>query len=126
MSPFINTKRAERLAELSSDLPWGINIWMGVIVKRAQYKNRLSFPQETDAVVKFISFESLIGATGKVDLKGIDWVIVGGESGLRTKMYVAGMGCGYSRSMLGARFPFFFKQWGAINKKKNGWLLNGR
>jgi len=77
----ILTKRSERMLELNSEIPWAKHIWMGVTVEDAGYKFRIDDLRKTKANVKFLSFEPLIGNIGKVNLKGIDWVIVGGESG---------------------------------------------
>ena len=79
------TKRADRLAELSDELTWGKNIWMGVSIENDKYKDRIDCLRYTEANVKFISFEPLIGSMGKVNLKNVDWAIVGGESGPRAR-----------------------------------------
>ena len=77
----ILTKRAERLAELAEKLEWPENVWMGVSVENADYLRRIDHLRETDAKIKFLSVEPLLGPLGEMDLSGIDWVIVGGESG---------------------------------------------
>jgi len=95
----ILTKRSERLVELDSALKWAPNIWMGVSVENKDYLYRIDYLRKTRASIKFISFEPLLGPTGKMDLSGIDWVIVGGESGPGTRPIGPVMGAGNSRSM---------------------------
>jgi protein gp37 len=75
------TKRSDRLLELSSELPWPPNIWMGVSVENADYTFRIDHLRQTGACVKFLSLEPLLSALPNLNLRGIDWVIVGGESG---------------------------------------------
>ena len=120
------TKRAERLAELNNELPWEKNIWMGVSVENADYKKRIDCLRKTNATVKFISFEPLIDEVGKLNLKGIDWTIVGGESGPEARYMSPEWVEAIRNQCLAQDVPFFFKQWGGINKKKNGRLLDGR
>ncbi len=120
------TKRAERLAEMSNDLEWGNNIWMGVSVEDEKNKDRLEFLRQTSAVVKYISFEPLISTVGKVNLKGIDWTIVGGESGPGARFMSPEWVADIRDQCLAQDVPFFFKQWGGVNKKKTGRLLDGR
>jgi protein gp37 len=120
------TKRAERLAEISARLPWSKNIWMGVSVEDATYKLRIDFLRRIKAQVKFISFEPLIDRVGKVDLRGMDWVIVGGESGPRARYMSPEWVADLRDQCLTQKVPFFFKQWGGVNKKKAGRLLDGR
>lgn len=120
------TKQAERLAEISNRLPWGKNIWMGVSVENADYKLRIDFLRRTKAHVKFISFEPLIDRIGKVNLREIDWVIVGGESGPRARYMSPEWVADIRDQCLAQKVPFFFKQWGGVNKKKAGRLLDGR
>ena len=120
------TKRADRLSEISDQLPWGKNIWIGVSVESADYKYRVDLLRETKAQVKFISFEPLIDSVGKVDLKGIDWAIVGGESGPQARYMSSEWVADLRDQCLDQEVSFFFKQWGGINKKKAGRLLDGR
>lgn len=122
----ILTKRAERLAELHEDLSWEKNIWMGVSVENADYKDRIDFLCKTNATVKFISFEPLIDKVGKLNLKGIDWIIVGGESGPGARYMSPEWVTDIRDQCLAQEVPFFFKQWGGVNKKKNGRLLDRR
>ncbi len=75
------TKRAERIEELSPNLDWAPNVWMGVSVENEKYAYRIDHLRRTGAKTKFLSIEPLIGPVGKLNLRGIDWVIAGGESG---------------------------------------------
>ncbi|HEY9777752.1 MAG TPA: phage Gp37/Gp68 family protein [Planktothrix sp.] len=120
------TKRSERLAELSSQLKWGKNIWMGVSVENAQYTYRIDDLRKTGAHVKFLSVEPLLGPIPEMNLKGIDWVIVGGESGHGARQVSEDWIVEIRDQCKAANVPFFFKQWGGRNKKKAGRLLEGR
>jgi len=122
----ILTKRAERLEDVSNKLEWTKNIWMGVSVEDEKYKTRLDHLRKTSAYVKFVSFEPLIGDVGKLNLKGIDWAIVGGESGPKARFMSPAWVANIRDYCLAQKVPFFFKQWGGVNKKKNGRLLDGR
>lgn len=122
----ILTKRAQRLAELQEELPWADNIWMGVSVENEQYKHRIDWLKETRARIKFISFEPLIGSVGKIDLRGIDWVIAGGESGPGARPVSPRWVIEIRNQCVAQKVPFFFKQWGGVQKKKAGRLLEGR
>ena len=120
------TKRAERLLELHKELKWSHNIWMGVSVEEQKVENRIDFLRKTNARVKFLSLEPLIGALPNLNLKKIDWVIVGGESGHTPRPMEADWVLDIQEQCEKADVAFFFKQWGGKNKKKNGRELNGR
>jgi len=120
------TKRAEQLSELNSKLDWSPNIWMGVTVESKEYEYRIDLLKRTGAVVKFLSIEPMIGPTPDLSLSGIDWVIVGGESGFGARPIKKEWVEDIHEQCRQANVPFFFKQWGGINKKKNGRLLNGK
>jgi protein gp37 len=122
----ILTKRAERLGELSRLLPWASNIWMGVSVENKDYIQRIDILRRTDAYVKFLSIEPLLGPISGLDLAGIDWVIVGGESGPRARPMKAEWVTEIRDQCLDAGVAFFFKQWGGTNKKRTGRTLEGR
>ena len=122
----ILTKRAERLAKVSDRLVWGKNIWMGVSVENADYIYRIDNLRKTKAKVKFISFEPLINKIEMVNLQGVDWVIVGGESGPKARYMSLEWVTNLRDQCLAQKVPFFFKQWGGVNKKKTGRLLDGR
>lgn len=129
----ILTKRAERLAELSSELSWTPNIWMGVSVEDNNVLERVEHLKQTGAEIKFLSMEPLLGPVDDLNLDGIDWVIVGGESGYKARpMYSEWVHQIHIKCIV-ADVPFFFKQWGAWgadgkkrSKKANGRILNGR
>jgi protein gp37 len=120
------TKRADRLAELSSSLEWSPNIWMGVSVESQRYVHRIDDLRETGAKVKFLSLEPLLGALKNLDLHGIDWVIVGGESGYGAREIKEDWVIDIRNQCREADVAFFFKQWGGVNKKKTGRILEGR
>jgi protein gp37 len=106
------TKRSERLLELSPYLDWGENIWMGVSVENQSYTRRVVDLLRTDAKVKFLSIEPLIGEIRYIKLKGIDWVIVGGESGPKARPIRKEWIEIIQRKCTKMEIPFFFKQWG--------------
>jgi protein gp37 len=120
------TKRSERLLHLSSKLRWPENVWMGVTVETADYLCRIDHLRQTPAAVKFISFEPLLGRIPDLDLTGIDWVIVGGESGPGARLMKQQWAVEIRDKCLNAGTAFFFKQWGGVNKKRNGRSLEGR
>lgn len=122
----ILTKRAERLAELSPRLDWPDNVWMGVSVERTDYVFRIDYLRSTGAMIKFLSLEPLLGPLPDLDLTGMDWVIVGGESGPRARPMSPGWVLDIRDQCRHAGVPFFFKQWGGVRKKKTGRLLDGR
>lgn len=120
------TKRSERLLELSHYLEWAENIWMGVSVENADYTFRIDHLRKTGAKIKFLSIEPLLEPIPKIDLKGINWVIVGGESGPGARPLEREWVIGLRDQCINAKVPFFFKQWGGIQKNKAGRLLDGR
>ena len=120
------TKRPERARELSSKLPWTPNIWMGTSVENAKVTYRVKELRGTAAKVKFLSVEPLIGPIPRVPIAGIDWVIVGGESGPRARPMDPSW-VRQIRDRCKARgVPFFFKQWGGVDKSSTGRHLDGR
>jgi protein gp37 len=122
----ILTKRSERLLELNPSLSWPKNVWMGVTVENADCAFRIDHLRQTDAAIKFISFEPLLGMIPNINLEGIDWVIVGGESGPKARPMKPEWATDIRDQCLAGKVPFFFKQWGGINKKKAGRVLDGR
>ena len=120
------TKRSERLAELSSYLEWSPNVWMGVSVENQKYVYRIDDLRETGAKVKFLSLEPLLGSLKNLDLYGIDWAIVGGESGYGAREIKEEWVIDIRNQCQEQDVAVFFKQWGGINKKKTGRLLEGR
>jgi protein gp37 len=122
----ILTKRASRMAELSHQLDWTENIWMGVTVESKACKDRIDNLHSTGARVKFLSLEPLLESIGDLDLTGVDWVIVGGESGPGARPMQVEWVRSIRDQCLAQHVPFFFKQWGGFNKKKAGRVLDGR
>ncbi|NUP90575.1 MAG: phage Gp37/Gp68 family protein [Candidatus Sumerlaeia bacterium] len=122
----ILTKRSERLRELDPEIVWAPNIWMGVSVEDAGRAFRIDDLRATGAAVKFLSLEPLLGPLPRLDLRGIDWVIVGGESGPGARPMDPAWVTDLRDQCLRARVPFFFKQWGGVNKRRAGRLLDGR
>jgi protein gp37 len=122
----ILTKRSERMLELSPKLTWMPHIWMGVTVEEQDYIYRINDLKNTGAEVKFLSLEPLIGPITNLNLEGIDWVIVGGESGPKYRPMKKDWVIDIRNQCQENRVPFFFKQWGGKNKKKAGRALEGR
>lgn len=120
------TKRSARLVELAPFLPWPENIWMGVTVENSDYTFRIDHLRQVNAAVRFLSIEPLLGAMPNLDLSEIDWVIVGGESGPGARPMKTEWPLEIQRQCQQAMVPFFFKQWGGVNKKKAGRLLDGQ
>lgn len=119
------TKRSGRLRQLSPQLPWPDNIWMGVTVENDQTRSRIDDLRKTNAAVKFLSLEPLLSALPDLDLTGIDWVILGGESGPGARPLRLEWATDIRDQCQAAHTPFFFKQWGGVNKKLAGRTLQG-
>jgi len=119
------TKRPERALELAARLPWPDNVWMGTSVECAKYTPRIDLLTQIPAVVRFLSLEPLLGPLSDLPLVGIHWVIVGGESGARARAMEATWVGQVRDRCLAHDVPFFFKQWGGVNKKRAGRLLDG-
>ena len=122
----ILTKRSERLVELNDVLKWNSNIWMGVSVENSDYLHRIDHLRQTNAAIKFLSLEPLLGPLHQLNLQGIDWVIVGGESGPGARPITEEWVEEIKKQCTENHVPFFFKQWGGVNKKKAGRLLKGK
>lgn len=120
------TKRADILFKYHKELEWSHNIWMGVSVEDSKSLNRINYLRRTRAKVKFLSCEPLIGPLTDLNLKKIDWVIVGGESGRRPRPMKPEWVFEIHNKCIKENVPFFFKQWGGTNKKKTGRVLKGR
>jgi len=120
------TKRSKRLLELDPELDWPANVWMGVSVENQGYTFRIEDLRQTDARVKFLSLEPLLGPLAALDLREIDWVIVGGESGPGARPMAEEWVIDIRDQCLVARVPFFFKQWGGVHRKQAGRVLRGR
>jgi protein gp37 len=122
----ILTKRSARLLELDSQLPWAANIWMGVSVENQDYTFRIDHLRKTRSNIKFLSLEPLLGPLPNLNLQGIDWVIVGGESGPQARRMDPKWVIDIRDQCERSNVLFFFKQWGGVNKKKTGRVLEGR
>lgn len=122
----ILTKRSERLLELSSQIDWPDNVWMGVSVENEDYAFRIDHLRQTGAKTKFLSLEPLLGPLKNLELRNIDWVIVGGESGPGARPMQPEWVTDIRDQCLKTNVPFFFKQWGGVRKKRNGRSLDGR
>ena len=122
----ILTKRSDNLRELDSLIDWPSNVWMGVSVEDEQYTWRVDDLRRTRAHTKFLSLEPLLGPLFNLDLCGISWVIVGGESGPGARPIQRKWVVEIRRQCRQAGVPFFFKQWGGVNKKRTGRELDGR
>jgi protein gp37 len=120
------TKRSDRLLELSDQLKWAPQIWMGVSVESEKYKFRIDDLRKTGAHIKFLSLEALLGPLPKLNLRGIDWAIVGGESGPGARPLAEDWVVELRNQCKKASVPFFFKQWGGVQKKRHGRTLEGR
>ena len=120
------TKRPERVAELNAELPWPSQIWLGVSVESGRYLHRIDLLRECGAATKFLSLEPLLGPLPKLNLDGIDWVIVGGESGPGARPMEADWARDIRDQCVAAGVPFYFKQWGGVFKKRQGRLLDER
>jgi len=128
------TKRAERMFEYFREHEAPINAWVGVTVENKDMKKRISFLRHADTnSVKFLSCEPLLGDLGDLNLEGIDWVIVGGESGNQARPMQKEWVLNIQRECFVQNVSFFFKQWGTYgedgvkrNKKENGCLLDGK
>lgn len=127
------TKRPERVVELADKLDWSDNIWMGTSVESTTYIERIRVLKRIPSKVRFLSIEPLLGAIPRLPLKGIHWVIVGGESGPQSRPMKPEWVREIRDQCIAKEVPFFFKQWGAYgadgvhrSKKANGRELDGR
>lgn len=119
------TKRAERLASLAPALRWPSNVWMGVTVEDNERLTRVDCLRQVPAAVRFLSIEPLLGSLPDLDTAGIDWIIVGGESGPGARPMEAVWAQGVRDTCLASGTPFFFKQWGGPRRTRAGRELDG-
>jgi protein gp37 len=119
------TKRAERLAEVAPLLQWPDNVWMGVTVEDNERLSRVELLRGIPSALKFLSIEPLLGPLPDLNLEGINWVIVGGESGPGARPMRQDWVCSVRDACIRASVPFFFKQWGGTRKKAAGKTLEG-
>jgi len=122
----ILTKRPETAERYAGQLPWPANVWLGTSVESALFLHRVRALRRIPAQTRFQSLEPLLGPLPSLDLRGIDWVIVGGESGPGARTMKAEWVTQIRDICLAQGVRFFFKQWGGVNKKRNGRLLEGR
>jgi protein gp37 len=120
------TKRPERVLDLDAILPWAPNIWMGTSVENEDYTHRIDVLRQTNAHLKFLSLEPLLGPIDNLNLTDIDWVIAGGESGFRPRPMKEEWVISIRDQCQAQDVRFFFKQWGGRSKKKAGRTLQGR
>ncbi len=118
------TKRAERIKELNDSITWTKNIWLGTTVESQKVTDRIDYLRESGAYIKFLSIEPLLSSIDNLNLKNIDWVIVGGESGTNARPMLKEWVIDIKSQCNIQDVPFFFKQWGGKNKKKAGRLLD--
>lgn len=121
----ILTKRHERLAELAPTLPWHSNVWMGVSIENRRFVHRADYLRQVDSAVRFISAEPLLGPLTGLNLDGIDWLIAGGESGIRHRRCDIDWIRDLRDRCDAEDVAFFFKQWGGRTSKVGGRLLDG-
>lgn len=120
------TKRPERAAAMGAELPWPYNVWLGTSVEDERVISRVDELRSSPAKLKFLSLEPLIGPLSSLCVEGIDWVIVGGESGPGSRPISEEWVLDIRDLCLRQGVPFFFKQWGGVNKKRTGRTLEGR
>ncbi|MCG3112124.1 MAG: phage Gp37/Gp68 family protein [Candidatus Manganitrophus sp. SB1] len=122
----ILTKRSDRLREVTGQLPWPSNVWMGVSVESSDMLFRVTDLETVPAAVRFLSCEPLLGPLSQIPLSHIHWVIVGGESGPGARPMEPPWVYEILHQCRAANVPFFFKQWGGVRKSRTGRVLNGR
>jgi len=120
------TKRAERMADIARTLPLLPNVWLGVSVENNDHTFRLDYLRRTNAAVRFVSFEPLIGAVPSADLSDIHWAIVGGESGPKARPMKQAWVREIRSICRKHDTAFFFKQWGGTNKARTGRVFDGK
>jgi protein gp37 len=120
------TKRPERLEEINELVEWTKNIWLGVTAENSKHTSRIELLRKTAAYTKFISYEPLLDSVGFVDMSGIDWAIVGGESGPKSRPIRSEWIAEIKDQCERQEVLFYFKQWGGFNKKKNGREFQGK
>ena len=122
----ILTKRPTRVVELNEKIIWSPNVWFGVSIESERWIERLDLLKNLGAHTKFLSLEPLLGPLPGIELEGVDWVIVGGESGPKARPIKAEWVREIRDNCVNSNVPFFFKQWGGVFKKQTGRLLDNR
>ena len=120
------TKRGDLLLQYDKHLTWTPNIWMGVSVENEEVKDRIDYLRNTGAYIKFLSIEPLLSHLPNINLENIDWVIVGGESGPKSRPMEKEWVIDIKKQCKKAKVAFFFKQWGGVRKSTTGRLLDGK
>jgi len=120
------TKRPSRVLEIENTLIWSPNIWLGTSIESQRWQFRLEELKKTKSQFKFLSLEPLLGPLPDIPVKGVDWVIVGGESGPGARPMQPDWVRDIRDTCVQEKVPFFFKQWGGVFKKRTGRLLDGR
>lgn len=120
------TKRPSRVLQLNDRISWTPNIWMGTSIESERWRERLGVLKRTDAAIRFLSLEPLLGPLPDLALEGIDWVIVGGESGPKARAMKSEWVRDIRDQCVRSETAFFFKQWGGVFKKKNGRTLDDK
>ena len=120
------TKRPSRVLQLNDRISWTPNIWMGTSIESERWRDRLGVLQRTDSLTRFLSLEPLLGPLPDLALNGIDWVIVGGESGPKARVMKSEWVRDIRDQCVRSGTAFFFKQWGGVFKKKNGRTLDDK
>jgi protein gp37 len=118
------TKRPERMRALARPVP--ANVWLGTSIENDRWVSRADHLRETRPAIRFLSCEPLLGPLPSLDLAGIDWVIVGGESGIGHRPIHPDWVRDLRDRSVAAGVPFFFKQWGGRTPKAGGRELDGR
>lgn len=121
----ILTKRSHRLAELAPVIEWPDNVWMGVSVENEEYSYRIDHLRNVNAFIRFLSLEPLLGPISNLNLENVEWVIVGGESGPHSRKMDVDWVTEIRDTCIRNGVPFFFKQWGGVNRKRTGRMLEG-
>ena len=119
------TKRIDRAIKFNNKVNWTPNIWLGTSIENSQVINRAEILKLSDAKIKFLSCEPLLGSIKEIDLNGLDWIIVGGESGKKARPMKEEWVLEIRDLCLVNGISFFFKQWGGTNKKRAGRVLDG-
>ncbi len=122
----ILTKRSENMLKVIDEVKLTKNIWLGVTIENNRVLYRMNDLLKVNANIRFISFEPLLENINNIDLTGIDWAIVGGESGHNSRPIEEDWILNIKEACKKSKTAFFFKQWGGVNKKKNGRILQGR
>jgi protein gp37 len=122
----ILTKRSERMLELAPKLVWPENVWAGVTVESSRYYHRLEHLRKVPAAIRYVSMEPMLGPMPDFPVKGIDWLILGGESGPGARPMQKGWVLEMRNRCAHYNVPFFFKQWGGFSRQETGCLLAGK